>query len=115
MPSSSAHLPARLSPASPHPFTPLTHTHTHTTTPTPTPPPLQVMASEEEYQRMYGSYFVFAVVRNPWARAVSSYRMLSRYLRHGCKELVGGWNRVCTDANLLPLVHNQHPLCTISK
>ncbi|KAL4434789.1 hypothetical protein ABPG77_005316 [Micractinium sp. CCAP 211/92] len=77
--------------------------------------PLEVMASEEEYQRMYGSYFVFAVVRNPWARAVSSYRMLSRYLRHGCKELVGGWNRVCTDANLLPLVHNQHPLCTISK
>lgn len=64
---------------------------------------------------MYSDYFVFAVVRNPWARAVSSYRMLSRYLRHGCKELVGGWNRVCADANLLPLVHNQHPLCTINK
>jgi len=73
------------------------------------------MESESDYESMYSSYFVFTVVRNPWARAVSSYRMLSRYMRHGCKDRVGGWNKVCMDVNHLPRVHNQHPLCTINK
>lgn len=46
------------------------------------------MKSREAYEQLYSSYFVWTVVRNPWARAVSSYRMLSRYMRRECK--VGG-------------------------
>lgn len=75
----------------------------------------QVMRSEQKYEEMYASYFVFTVTRNPWARAVSSYRMLSRYMKRGCKDVVGGWNKVCMDVNHMPLVHNHHPLCTIAK
>lgn len=39
----------------------------------------------EQYEAQYRQYFVWAAVRNPWARAVSSYRMLSRYMRRECK------------------------------
>lgn len=77
--------------------------------------PLEVLENEADYETMYSNYFVFSVVRNPWARAVSSYRMLSRYMKHGCKDLVGGWNKVCMDVNHIPMTHNHHPLCTISK
>lgn len=73
------------------------------------------MASKEHYEALYNSYFVFAVTRNPWTRAVSSYRMLSRYMRRECKDLVGGWDRVCRDVNHLAQVHNQHPECTMRK
>lgn len=41
--------------------------------------------SREQYEQQYSEYFVWAAVRNPWARAVSSYRMLSRYMRRECK------------------------------
>ena len=50
-------------------------------TPTCALPPLQVMPSLEDYAAMYARYFVWTVARNPWARAVSSYRMLSRYMK----------------------------------
>ncbi len=73
------------------------------------------MKSREEYDKLYEDYFVFAVVRNPWVRAVSSYRMLSRYIRHSCKELVGGWNHVCMDLNHLGRLHHDFSNCTIHK
>lgn len=54
----------------------------------------QPMDSRQEYGQMFADYFVWTVVRNPWARAVSSYRMLSRYIRSECKvglhQLGGG-------------------------
>ncbi|PSC73500.1 MAP kinase phosphatase 6 isoform B [Micractinium conductrix] len=77
--------------------------------------PLEVMPSLEDYAAMYARYFVWTVARNPWARAVSSYRMLSRYMKHGCKDRVGGWNTVCMDVNHIPRVHNVYPLCTIDR
>lgn len=46
---------------------------------------LQPMKSQDKYSQMFADYFVWTVVRNPWARAVSSYRMLSRYIRSECK------------------------------
>jgi hypothetical protein len=77
--------------------------------------PLLPMESRQEYGKLFADYFVWTVVRNPWARAVSSYRMLSRYIRSECKDLVGGWDTVCRDINHLPLIHDRNPGCTISK
>lgn len=45
----------------------------------------QPIESRQEYGQLFADYFVWTVVRNPWARAVSSYRMLSRYIRSECK------------------------------
>lgn len=42
---------------------------------------------------MYSDYFVWTVLRNPWTRAVSSYRMLSRYMKRECKVCCGGGSR----------------------
>jgi hypothetical protein len=54
-------------------------------------------------------------VRNPWMRAVSSYRMLLRYMRRGCAPLVGSWSSICRDVNQLARLHNTHPECTRAK
>jgi hypothetical protein len=75
----------------------------------------QPLASKEQYEALYRDYFVFAVVRNPWKRAVSSYRMLARYTRRQCGDLMGGWSRVCSDLNHLGRLHYRHPECTLHK
>lgn len=49
------------------------------------------MKSRQAYEQMFADYFVWTVVRNPWARAVSSYRMLSRYIRSECKVGAALW------------------------
>ncbi|KAI3432395.1 hypothetical protein D9Q98_003951 [Chlorella vulgaris] len=77
--------------------------------------PLKPLKSKEQYEALYRDYFVFTVVRNPWTRAVSSYRMLARYTSNTCADIVGGWNRVCADLNHLGRLHNRHPECTLSK
>lgn len=79
------------------------------------PPVPQPLKSKEQYEALYRDYFVFTVVRNPWTRAVSSYRMLARYTSNTCADIVGGWNRVCADLNHLGRLHNRHPECTLSK
>lgn len=58
----------------------------------------QPMKSREAYEQLYSDYFVWTVVRNPWARAVSSYRMLSRYMRRECKVRRAGRRRAAAAA-----------------
>jgi hypothetical protein len=73
------------------------------------------MVTPERLQQMWADYFVVTFVRNPYQRAVSSYRMLSRYMARTCEPLVGGWNTVCMDLNHLGRLHHNHPECTLHK
>ena len=97
------------------PCAPIESSQSHTRGLTPdvaAAPRLPQPTSPAEYERTYSDYFVFAVVRNPWARAVSSYRMLARYTQRTCAALFGNWSSVCLDLNHLGRLHHDHPECT---
>jgi hypothetical protein len=50
----------------------------------------------EQAQQLWQDYFVFAFIRNPWKRALSSYRMLMRYMaRETVKKY--SWKDYCAD------------------
>ena len=77
--------------------------------------PLEV-ATPEEYAELWRSYFVFGFTRNPWARAVSSYRMLERYLAPkpggaGC-HAAATWRSFCADPSSLGRLHREMPHCS---
>lgn len=58
----------------------------------------QQAKSVSELEKLWQDYFVVTFVRNPYQRAVSSYRMMMRQLRLGGPAAEGySWNRFCAD------------------
>ena len=64
------------------------------------------------YDEMWRSYFVFGFSRNPWARAVSSYRMLVRHMHpHADCASAATWDDFCTDPSSFGRLHREYPQC----
>lgn len=56
------------------------------------------MLSEEAIEQLWRDYFVVTFVRNPYQRAVSSYRMMARQLaRDGALAASFSWPRFSAD------------------
>lgn len=54
--------------------------------------------STQEMERLWRDYFVVTFVRNPYQRAVSSYRMMARQLVPGGAQSAGlSWGAFCAD------------------
>ena len=76
--------------------------------------PLEEVGSAAAYSEMWRSYFVFGFTRNPWARAVSSFRMLERYLAPrapGC-HAAATWRAFCADPSSVGRLHHEMPQCS---
>ena len=68
--------------------------------PAPPLPPLLPMQgkSEDEVRQLWRDYFVVTFVRNPYQRAVSSYRMMARQLAlGGAVAEAYSWDAFCAD------------------
>ena len=76
----------------------------------------QVPGDPVAYEALWQDYLVFGVARNPWRRAVSSYRMLAHYLRNEpeCHAALG-WDAFCREPARMAMVHNQYPGCDTLK
>lgn len=81
----------------------------------PLPPPWHPSAqvsSLEGLRALWRDYFVVTFVRNPYQRAVSSYRMMMRQLAPGGQAAGAySWNRFCADPTGFANVCEADPVC----
>ena len=76
----------------------------------------QVPDDPAYYEALWQKYLVFGIARNPWRRAVSSYRMLTHYLHNKpeCRAALG-WDAFCREPARMAMVHHVHPDCDTLK
>ena len=80
--------------------------------PTPSSLSFQV-TSVEQLQALWRDYFVVTFVRNPYQRAVSSYKMMMRQLAPGGEaDAQYSWGRFCSDPTGFAEECELDPVCS---
>lgn len=75
-------------------------------------PAVQV-TTVEQLQALWRDYFVVTFVRNPYQRAISSYRMMMRQLAPGGEaDTQYSWNRFCADPTGFAEECELDPVCS---